>query len=449
MSPEDPPEDPFAAFTQAFGSMFPGMDTGMPPGSGLPGTGQAGTDPARQIAMAIASEGTSEPNVDPVVRMQYESLLRVAELQVASCTGLTVARSGALSVRPVTRTAWASSSVDAYRPYLSKMAQLPSDLTGGLGDGSGLEIDGEPINLDDPRGEQTLQWLSGLMAAIAPMMAGMTTGTMVGRLALRSLGTYDLPIPRPTSGPEADTLLIVSPNVEAFSTDWSLPADDLRLWICLHEVSHHAVLGVPHVRDAIGDLLARHAGAFRNDPAELGDRLGLNLDDLGLKNLGFDGLPGLNPTDPDPAAGADALARLQDALDPEAVLGAVQSPEQEALLPRLEALVAVVIGVVDHVMDTVGTGLIGSYGQVTEALRRRRLTTSDADRFVERILGLNLTQGQVDRGSAFVTGVVERAGEDGLALLWTEARNLPTPSEVDAPGLWLARLDLPDPLSDD
>jgi putative hydrolase len=439
VSPEDPPENPFAAFTRALGSMFPGMDTGMPPGTGLPGTGQAGADPARQIAMAIASEGASEPNVDPVVRMEYESLLRVAELQVASCTGLTVARSGALSIRPVTRTVWASSSVDAYRPYLSKMAQLPTDLAGDLGDRSGLEIDGEPIDPDDPRGEQTLQWLSGLMAAMAPMMAGMTTGTMVGRLALRSLGTYDLPIPRPTGGPDADTLLIVSPNVEAFSADWSLPADDLRLWICLHEVAHHAVLGVPHVRHAIGDLLARHAGAFRTDPAELGDRLGLRLDDL----------PGLNPTNPDPAAGADALAHLQDALDPEAVLGAVRSPEQEALLPRLEALVAVVVGVVDHVMDTVGTGLIGSYGQVTEALRRRRVTTSDADRFVERILGLNLTQEQVDRGSAFVTGVVERAGEDGLALLWTEARNLPTPSEVDAPGLWLARLELPDPPSDD
>lgn len=167
--------------------MFPGMDTGMPPGTGLPGTGQAGADPARQIAMAIASEGASEPNVDPVVRMEYESLLRVAELQVASCTGLTVARSGALSIRPVTRTVWASSSVDAYRPYLSKMAQLPTDLAGDLGDRSGLEIDGEPIDPDDPRGEQTLQWLSGLMAAMAPMMAGMTTGTMVGRLALRSL----------------------------------------------------------------------------------------------------------------------------------------------------------------------------------------------------------------------------------------------------------------------
>ena len=83
---------------------------------GLPETGQPGADPARQIAMAIASEGTSEPNVDPVVRMEYESLLRVAELQVAACTGLSVARKGTLSVRPVPRTVWASTAVDAYRP---------------------------------------------------------------------------------------------------------------------------------------------------------------------------------------------------------------------------------------------------------------------------------------------------------------------------------------------
>jgi putative hydrolase len=404
--------------------MFPSMS--------LPGTGQPGGDPARQIAMAIASEGTSEPNVDPVVRMEYESLLRVAELQVAACTGLSVARTGTLSVRPVTRTVWASTSVDAYRPYLSKMTQLPTDLTSDLGPDATLEIDGERFDPDDPRTQQTLGWLSGLMAAMAPMMAGMTTGTMVGRLALRSLGTYDLPIPRPTSGPDADTLLVVAPNVEAFSNDWSLPADDLRLWVCLHETAHHAVLGVPHVRDAIGDLLAQHAGAFRNDPSELGDRLGLDL------GLDLDPAAALDPT-----TGPELLARLQDALDPDAVLGAVRSPEQEALLPRLEALVAVVIGVVDHVMDAVGTGLIASYGQVTEAVRRRRVTTSDADRFVERILGLNLTQEQVDRGTAFVAGVLERAGDDGLALLWQESQNLPTPSEVDAPGLWLARLELP------
>ncbi len=81
---------------------------------------------------------------------------------------------------------------------------------------------------------------------------------------------------------------------------------------------------------------------------------------------------------------------------------------------------------------------------VTEAVRRRRVEADQSDRFVERLFGLELTQAQYDRGSRFVAGVVERAGAEGLARLWSEERYLPTPAEVDAPGLWLARIDLPD-----
>ena len=66
----------------------------------------------------------------------------------------------------------------------------------------------------------------------------------------------------------------------------------------------------------------------------------------------------------------------------------------------------------------------------------------EADRFVERLLGLELAQATYDRGAAFVAGVLERAGDDGLRRLWTDPDHLPTPAEVDAPGLWLARIDL-------
>ena len=110
------------------------------------------------------------------------------------------------------------------------------------------------------------------------------------------------------------------------------------------------------------------------------------------------------------------------------------------------ALVAVIAGYVDHLMDGIGVTLITSYDQLTEALRRRRVQADPSDRFVERLFGLELTQAQYDRGSAFVDGVVERAGTDGLARLWHSERELPTPAEVDAPGLWLARIELePDP----
>jgi len=80
---------------------------------------------------------------------------------------------------------------------------------------------------------------------------------------------------------------------------------------------------------------------------------------------------------------------------------------------------------------------------VTEAMRRRRVEAGEADRFVAKLIGIDLTQERYDRGSAFVDGIVERAGPDALGRLWATERDLPTPAEIDAPGLWLARIDLP------
>ena len=356
---------------------------------------QQGGQSAKQIAMAIASGGTSEPNVDPVERMEFENLLRVAELHVNKVTGLPPSRSGSLTIEPVTKAGWATHSLDALKPLLVGLASIGTDEVEDFGD-----VPSE---------------ISQMMALLAPMMAEMTTGTMVGHLASRCLGTYDLPIPR-----EDDRILLVAPNIDAFGEDWSIPKEDLRLWICLHEVTHHAVLGIPHIRKNLSGLLTQHAESFSNDPSVIQDQFG----------------------EIEIGEGLEGLASLQNVLNPEMVLGAVRSPQQEALLPYLEALVAVIIGLVDHTMDQIGNDLIPSYPMMTEALRRRRVETGEADRFVEKILGLNLTQEQVDRGVSFIDGVVDRVGSKGLDRLWVDESNLPTPSEVDAPGLWLARLDL-------
>ena len=53
----------------------------------------------------------------------------------------------------------------------------------------------------------------------------------------------------------------------------------------------------------------------------------------------------------------EGLESLQNIVTPEMVIGAVRSPEQEALLPFLEALVAIIIGFVDFTMDQIGNNL--------------------------------------------------------------------------------------------
>lgn len=371
-------------------------------------------DGARQLALSIATGGESEPNIDPLERIRFEQLSRVADLHVASATGLSTSVTGrAVTVTPVTRSQWALHTLDATKPLLEAMAVALHPPTGGPnGPGAVARPD------DDAFTDPTEAWLGQIMGLLSPMLLGMTAGSLVGHLATRSFGVFDLPIPRPPT----DDLEVVPANIEAFATDWSMDGDDLRLWVCMHQVTNHAVLGLPHVHARLDGLLRDYAGAFESDP----DALGSKLADLEL-----------DPT------GADPMARFQELLsDPEVVLGAVRSERQAELQPHIETLVAVIGGYVDHVMDSVGTRLIGSYHQVTEAMRRRRVEAAAADRFVERLLGLELTQEHFDRGRAFVDGVVERAGAEGLERLWTDADVLPTPNELVAPGLWLARIDL-------
>jgi putative hydrolase len=366
--------------------------------------GPVNWEAARQFALQVASGGTPEPNVDPVHRIKLEELVRVAELRVAHTTGLAVSVTGRpLTVVPVTRTEWARRTLEGWRPFLERLATSLSAMGSGTVPGAD----------DLPEGDPTAQLLGGIFQMIGPVMLGMQSGSMVGHLAQRSLGQYDLPLPRPAS----DELMVVHANLEAFGEEWSLPGDDLRLWVCLHELTHHAVLGVPHVRARLEGLVLDYVSGFRLEPDALEHRLA-----------------DLDPSDP------QALQQVFG--DPEAMLGAMQSPLQQALLPQLEAVVAVAVGYVDHVMDTAGTGLIGSYGMLTEALHRRRVEANQGDRFVEHLFGMELGRSQYERGGAFVQGVVERAGAEALGRLWEAEELLPTPAEVDAPGLWLARIEL-------
>lgn len=357
---------------------------------------------ARQLAQFLASGGETETNVDPLRRMRLEELVRVAELQVGGSTGLTTSLTGRpLGARAVTRSEWALRTLDDYKELLERLA---------------VALTAAPVEpeVDEPADPMS-KLLAGLPQMLGPMLLGMQTGTMVGQLAARSFGAYDLPVPRPAS----DELLVVLTAVDAFAQEWSLPVDDVVLWVCLHQTVHHAVLGLAHVDERLRTLLLDYASGFEPDPGGLEAQLG-----------------DIDPTD---------MTSIQRALgDPRALLGAMQTEAQAALRPHLQAVVTAIEGYALHVVDAVGTRLIGSYAQLREALHRRLVEETDSDRFVERLLGFELGQSTYDRGLAFVDGVVERAGEDGLARLWQSARTLPTPAEIAAPGLWLARTEYPD-----
>jgi putative hydrolase len=367
--------------------------------------GPIGWDAARQLALSIATDGGEEGNVDPLERIRLEQLARIAELHVGNATGLPTSFGGTgVSIMPVTRGQWATTTLESWRPLFERLA---SSLT-------------PPAPPTTPDPSDPLSFMAPLMAMMGPMMMGMTAGSMIGHLSRRSFGQYDLPVPRRAK----DELMVIPANFETFASEWSIPADDLRLWVCAQEIAMHSVLRIPHVRATVEEFLSAYAAGFEPDPNALEDRLG---------SMEF------NMSDPSSMSGMQSMFG-----DPELLLGAIQSQAQRDILPKFEALIAAIVGYVDHIVDAVGSSLLSNTTMISEAVRRRRVEADDSDRFVERLFGLELTQATYDRGAAFVAGIVERAGNDGLVRLWESERTLPTPAELEAPGLWLARIELPD-----
>ena len=370
----------------------------------LSGQGPLNWDAARQFATIAASGGgllagtgaTTSPNIDPTVRIKYGELAQIARLHVADVMQLQVPDTEPSVATPEQ---WAQQTLEAYRPLFTDLAtslgstdELPADLAA------------------DPMA----QMMAGLGRMMAPAMMGMSVGSMVGNLARRAFGVYDLPIPRATPA-----LVLVPSNIDTFAQEWSIQLDEMRLWVLAHELAGLTLFSVDHIADHLRSLVQRHVGAFRPDPSAITDKLtSLDMDQ------------------------SDPLAAMQQAFgDPEVLLGAVRSPEQAALEPELDAAVAVTIGAIDWVVDAVSVRIIGGNAlQIAEAVRRRRAETSPDDIFVERLLGIRLGAEQTARGKAFVQGVVDRAGENGLEPFFTDPAAVPTPNEIEAPGLWLARV---------
>lgn len=389
MSGTDPLGDdqfPFQDLNQLFGMLSGAM-------------GQA--DPwesAAQIANSVASEGGSDPNLDPMDRMAVEDLARVAELNVRQVEGITLKQS--TRVRAVSRADWTKASLQSFRPFFERFGEAMSQANMGL--------------MNEEAATDPMAMMFGQMfQSMGPMMVAASAGSMIGHLGQHALGQYDLPVPR-----TGDDVLVVPGAIDAAAKEWELGVDELRLWILIHELTAHAVLSTPHVRRQLDSLLVDFASGFRPDPQKIQDEIG-DITDL------------------------SQLAGISETLnDPEIVLSMMRSSSQDLIIPQLDALVATILGYVDHVVDTICQNLVQDHETIRTRLRERTIDATPADRFMERLLGIDITERTLDRGNAFISGVVERAGEASLSRLWADELDLPTSAEVDAPGLWLARIGL-------
>jgi putative hydrolase len=381
------------------------------PGPGTGGGGDTWFEAARTLAHGVATDGGPEENADPLVRMAFEELGRVAEMHVANATGISLGAGGSgVSFDTVGPGQWSFRVLEAYRPTLQLMVEAQQQAAAAASAVSDLPDLPDPNDPSDGLGG----FLSQFALTLGPVMLGMQFGSAAGHLARRAFGQYALPLP----WPESSSLVMVPANVAQFAEDWSLPLQEVQLWACIRELAMHAVLTRPGVRSSLlrllGDAAAHAAASQRSFVDQLGDGLS------------------------DPSTLESVLS------DPESLLADLVSPEQRNISNALTAQTTAIGAYVDHVTSNIAATLTSAPAALNEAWYRYRVEDAKGEQAFTGLFGLDVGQVEVDRGAAFINGVVERAGEEALARLWADEMDLPTPAEVDAPGLWLARIGLLD-----
>jgi putative hydrolase len=378
----------------------------------LQSPGPVNMEVARSTAEATASldletgEQKADLPVAPEVARAFDDVVRAVQLSVADATEISATLG--LSARTVDRRDWAKATLTGLEPVLRSLAEA-------LGRGQ-LSPGAQP----DAAQAMTPDALFGmLMQQLVPLLLGGWAGSMIGYLSHHALGQYDLPLP--LSGDPAMSFVVH--NVDAFAQEWSLPLEELRYAVALREVVRGAQRSVPWVRERLVRLAQNYVSAYEVQPGAIEEHFG-----------------GLDPSDP------NAMAGLEQLSDPSILLGAMQSERQGPLLNELQRFVSVLEGYTDVVVAQLGERMAASHARIDEALRRQRLERGDAATFVDRLLGLELDRDNYEAGVAFCRGVLERS--DGaltqLNRLWTREEMVPTASELAAPGLWLARIDLPE-----
>jgi coenzyme F420 biosynthesis associated uncharacterized protein len=248
-----------------------------------------------------------------------------------------------------------------------------------------------------------------MATAIGSRVTGAQAGVVLSYLASRVLGQYEL---FGTGG----RLLLVAPNIVATERKLGVDPSDFRLWVCLHEMTHQLQFtAVPWLRTHLEEQLGQFVAVTDLTPEVLRERLG------------------------------DVLRGVLDAVrggegESEGLMALVSEPAQREVLDRITAVMSLVEGHAEFVMDNVGPEVVPSVRVLRQRFAQRRKGRGPFDRVVRRLLGLEQKMKQYAQGHEFVTGVVDRVGMDGFNRVWSGPETLPRIEELTDPASWVERV---------
>jgi len=340
---------------------------------------------------------------------ELRGLTAVVQQPVRELTGLT-SQGEAGPVAVVDRPGWIRANVGGFRVVLEPLAEKLAERSNAM-----------PA-------------AGSVFGAIGSRATGMQAGLILAYLSSRVLGQYELFLPPGEGGAAANgvngngsassngaangasvgRLTLVAPNIVMVERELGVDPHDFRRWVCLHEETHRVQFtSVPWLRGYVQGMMTEFLLASDLDAGAILDRM---------------------------RSAATAVADAVRGGEGESLVEAMQTPAQRALLDKLTAVMTLVEGHGDYVMDAVGPRVVPSVAEIREKFSHRRGSTSRPEQFLRRILGIDLKMKQYEQGSLFVAAVVEEAGMAGFNRVWTSPETLPTRAELANPREWLERV---------
>lgn len=233
-------------------------------------------------------------------------------------------------------------------------------------------------------------------------------GFLMAFLARKVLGQYDVSLLAAAPAPGArGRLNFVEPNIVATAASLGVPLPQFRTFIALHEVTHAFEFeAYPWLRE--------HFAASVGEALEL-----LAADSGGLATRLRGALRG---------RGGHWLERMM-------------SPPQLDAFRRTQALMSLLEGYSNHVMNDAGERLLPGFARLHERFERRNEARGALERAILRITGLDLKLEQYAAGERFVTAVLAARDRSFLNRVWEGPEQLPDLAEIRAPQRWIDRIE--------
>ena len=233
-------------------------------------------------------------------------------------------------------------------------------------------------------------------------------GWLLAFLATKVLGQYDVSL-LATASPPRGRLYFVEANVLSTADTLGIERDAFRTFIAIHEVTHaYEFEAHPWLRGHFASLVEETIHRLAADAGGLWGRMATARNGTG-----------------------HWMERLM-------------TPDQRAAFGRTQALMSLLEGASNHVMDAVGARILPGFDELHERFEGRHRRRSPLEQIVLRLTGLDLKLEQYAEGQRFVAAVVARGGKPPFARVWRGPEWIPTLDEIRDPDRWLARVDAMD-----